>query len=427
MIAFLTGAGLLLAIAMAFLLAPLLRKGHRKAGDVSHNDVNLSVVRDQIAELDSDLAAGNLAPEQHQRARKDLEMRLLADVDQSAPLAPAKAGGPITLVLISVAVPLLAIGLYLLLGTPQATSPEAAATAGKNPHAVTPDQIEGMVAKLAARLETTPDDAQGWSMLAQSYAVMGRYPDAAKAYARLAKMMPDNAQVLADWADVSAMAQEGRFDGEPAKLTARALALDPNNVKALALAGSAAFDKQDYALAMTHWQRMQSLLPADSELAQALAGEIAQAQKMGGGVAPTPASMTTKGGTPQAQPPVSAPAAPAAAAGKPVISGKVDIDAGLKAKVANTDTVFIFVRAAEGPRMPLAALRKQVSDLPLAFSFDDAASLSQDRKISSVPKLIVLARISKSGDAIAKEGDIEVASAMLAPGAKDIKLHLGPR
>ncbi len=423
MIAFLVGAGLLLVAALALLLPPLLRKDRSKNAAISQDDVNLAVVRDQIAELDADLAARNLDPAQHEHARKELEKRLLSEVSTTAPIATAKGGGRIMVVLISVALPLIAIGLYLLLGTPQATSPEAAATAGKNPHAVTPDQIEGMVAKLAARLETTPDDAQGWSMLAQSYGVMGRYQDSEKAYARLAKLVPDNAQILADWAYVSAMAQQGRFDGAPVKIIGRALALDPNNVKALALAGSAAFDKQDYVGARTHWRRMQTLLPADSELAKALSAEILQAEKLAGGSASIPASLAAKAGAPQA--PSSSAIAPAPSGGKPIVSGTVDIDPALKTQVAATDTVFVFVRAADGSRMPLAALRKQVRDLPLPFSFDDAASLSPERKISSVPKLLVVARISKSGDAIAKPGDIEVASNALAPGAKGITLRLG--
>jgi len=426
MTAFLIGAGLLLVAALALLLPPLLRKDRSKNAAISQDDVNLAIVRDQIAELDADLAARNLDPAQHERARKELEKRLLSDVSNPAPVTATK-GGRITVVLISVALPLLGIGLYLLLGNPKATTlqnaPEAPMAATKNPHAVTPDQIEGMVAKLAARLETTPDDAQGWSMLAQSYAVMGRYQDAAKAYARLVKLVPDNAQLLADQADVLAMVQQGSFDGEPAKLVARALALDPNNVKALALAGSAAFDKQDYAGALTHWRRMQSQLPADSEMAQSLAASILEAQKLAGGSTPPRPQM----GTPTAPQKTPPPVAQAPATGKPVISGQVDIDPALKGQVAATDTVFVFVRAAEGPRMPLAALRKQVRDLPIEFSFDDAASLSADKTLSSVPKLLVLARISKSGDAIAKPGDIEVASDVLAPGAKDIKLRLVTR
>lgn len=419
MTTFLVGAGLLLAVALALLLPPLLRKERGAAAGPSQDEVNLAVVRDQLAELDSDQVAGNLSAEQHQRARQELEQRLLADVGKTAPAAATKNGGRITVIAISVLVPLLAIGLYFLLGNPQATTPEAAATAtaGANPHAVTPDQIEKMVAKLAARLENTPDDAQGWSMLAQSYAVMGRFQDAVKAYAHLAKLVPDNAQVYADWADVAAMAQQGSFDGEPAKLIARALALQADNVKALALAGAMAFDKRDYVGALTHWRRMQTLLPADSELAQSLAASIQQAQQLAGGAAP-PAMAGTKPA--QSQPANAA----QVSAGPALISGKLEIDPALKAQVADSDTVFIFVRAAEGPRMPLAALRKQVSDLPLSFSFDDAASLSADRKLSSVSKLVVAARISKSGDAIAKPGDIEAISEVLAPGAKNIKLRL---
>ncbi|HMM53495.1 MAG TPA: tetratricopeptide repeat protein [Candidatus Desulfobacillus sp.] len=286
-----------------------------------------------------------------------------------------------------------------------AQPPAAEEKPADSPHSLAPDKTADMAASLAARLAEKPDDAEGWDMLARTYASLGRFQEAADAYARLAALLPDDAQVLADRADVLAMARSS-FEGEPEKLVARALVIDPDNAKALAIAGNIAFERQDYAGASQKWQRLLAVAP-QSSMARALADRIAEAGAKGKGAPPPPP--------------------PAAAAARSVVSGRVELDPAVKDRVAPGDTVFIFVRAAEGPRAPLAARRAQVRDLPLDFVFNDADSLSPERKLSAVPAFVVVARISRSGDTAAGSGDIEAVSPPLAPGDDGVRLRLGRR
>ncbi len=299
----------------------------------------------------------------------------------------------------------LAGGAYYLF---QDAQPPAAEEKPADPsHSLAPDKTADMAASLAARLAANPGDAEGWAMLARTYGALGRFGEAADAYARLAALLPDDAQVLADRADVLAMARRS-FEGEPEKLVARALVLDPDNAKALAIAGNIAFERQDYAGASEKWQRLLAVAP-ESSMARALADRIAEAGAKGKG-APPPA-----------------PQPPAAAAARSVVSGRVELDPAVKDRVAPGETVFIFVRAAEGPHAPLAARRARVRDLPLDFAFTDADSLSPERKLSAVPAFVVVARISRSGDTAAGSDDIEAVSPPLAPGEESVRLRLGRR
>lgn len=207
---------------------------------------------------------------------------------------------PVRLAMILAAAASLAFagGLYLAVGTGPA--PAADAAVGKAPHDLTPQQTEAMATQLAGRLAKNPADAEGWDMLARTYGSLGRFAEAADAYENLARLMPDDAQVLADWADVQAMAQGRRFDGKPDGLVRRALALDPDHPKALALAGNIAFARQDYAEALGHWERMLAKVPKDSVLARSLADDIAEARAM---TAAPSAPLRSKLPPPPARPP----------------------------------------------------------------------------------------------------------------------------
>jgi cytochrome c-type biogenesis protein CcmH len=217
--------------------------------------------------------------------------------------------------------------------------------------------------------------------------------------------MPDDAQLLADYADALAMAQGRRLQGEPEKIVARALAADPNNIKALALAGTAAFDRKNYAEAVRHWERIGQLIPAGSEFADSLQASIAEARELGG---------------------IRAPQAKAAVAANRSgsVSGIAKLAPGLAGKVAPTDTVFIFARAAEGPRMPLAILRKRARELPVSFELDDSMAMSPQMKLSSFTHVVVGARVSKSANATPQPGDLQGLSAPIKVGARGIAVTI---
>lgn len=386
-------AAVFAAGALAYVLRPLLRR--TGAQEVKRSDANVAIYKDQLRELDAELAAGTLTPEDHSRARLELEQRLLEDVP-AVEVERAAAGGRRAALVVGIAVPVLAVAVYFTTGAPGALSPR--------PHEVEPtaEQINGMVARLAAKLRENPDDVDGWKLLGRSYMVMGRFPEAVAAYAKAAEKAPRDAQLLADFADALAMTRGEKLAGEPEQLVLRALQVDPNNLKALALAGTAAYERQDFAKAAELWGRMLPLVPADSEDARMISGNVEEAKKLagiGGGEKPV-----------------------VAAKAHPGVRGTVTLSAEMKQQAKADDMVFVFARAAEGPPMPLAVMRAKAGDLPLTFALNDSMAMAQGLKVSAFPKIVVTARVSKSGSAKPAPGDLQGASAPVANDATGVKV-----
>jgi cytochrome c-type biogenesis protein CcmH len=277
-------------------------------------------------------------------------------------------------------------------------------------------QIEAMVDKLAQRLKDKPDDATGWLMLGRSYTVLGRIDDALPAYAKSVALRGDDATALADYADALATKNGGQATPDSDALVARALAAQPRHLKALALAGTSAFEHADYAGAVRHWEKMAQVLPPDSPDAPRLQASLAEARKRGG-IAPPPAMASASAAAPTATD-------AATAAADASVSGTVTLAPALAAKASPTDTVFIFARAAQGPRMPLAVLRAQVKDLPISYKLDDSMAMAPTAKLSGAAQVIVGARISKSGNAIPQPGDLAGESAPVAPGARGVSITI---
>ena len=396
------------ALAAALLLLALwmvlgaLRRPPPPAAAPSASQSNLQLLKAQLQQLDQDLAQGSLDAAMHRSARAEIERRVLDE--ESVAAAPDRAGSPrATMLLLLVALPLLVLGLYAFIGNPAALSPQARAMPGEP----TPQQVEAMVAQLAERMEQRPPgnvaDTEGWVMLGRSYAVMQRYPEAGRAFARALQLQPNDAQILVDQADVLAMQQGGRLDGEPLRLIEQALQHNPANLKALALAGTAAYERKDYDGAIRYWSRARAAAAtADSEFTRSLERSIADARAAGGHA------------------PAAAAAAPAAASTS--IGGRVSLAPALAARVAPSDTLFVFARAAEGPRMPLAILKRSAAELPLDFVLDDSMAMTPELKLSNFDNVVLSARISKSGEALPQSGDLEGQSAPLAGRKRGIEL-----
>ena len=220
MTVFLIVACLLTATALLFVLVPLMRKEAVTHPHALRDEVNLMVLRDQMSELDADLAAGTIDATAYQNSRQEIERRVVEDVQPGAALSAASSKRPMAW-LVGLALPVLATAMYFTLGAPGGL--DATQVAPKNAaHEVTTEQIENMVAALSERLKTAPGDAEGWGMLARSYNALGRYGQAVDAYAHLVKLVPDNAEVLADYADILAMSRDKSLLGEPEKLVTRA-------------------------------------------------------------------------------------------------------------------------------------------------------------------------------------------------------------
>ncbi|MGE5493578.1 MAG: tetratricopeptide repeat protein, partial [Actinomycetota bacterium] len=307
--------------------------------------------------------------------------------------------------------------LYLFLGTPGALTGKTPATAQNGGHSVDAQQIAAMVEGLAAKLQENPNDGEGWLMLGRSYGAMGRFPEAVVAYGRAIDLLPPDAQVLADFADVVAMAQGRNLQGQPEQIVRRALQVDPNNIKALALAGTIAFQKQNYPAAIGEWRKILTLVPEDSTVAAGIQGSIRDAENRMAVVAKTGGSLTPAAA--QADGPAAAPAN--------AVGGTVSLDASLAGAVSPGDTVFVFARAVDGPKIPLAMMKKTVADLPLRFTLDDSMAMAPNFRLSQYPKVVVGARVSKSGDAMPRPGDLEGLSATVSPGAGNVRIVINKK
>jgi cytochrome c-type biogenesis protein CcmH len=389
-------------------------------------NARIEELKRQLRQLDELAAAGTLPVDQAGAARAKLEQELVSLVMKSGepvatPTAAAAPAGPMArpsrrlVAGLSVFVLAVAAAGYAVYGTPGAwrgvpvaQSEEEAGAAG---HGGAAEQIAAMVTKLEQRMKDQPDDAEGWSMLGRSYSAMGRYPEAVTAFKRVSALKPKDAQALADQADAVAMAAGRKLAGEPAQLIARALELDPKNLKALALAGTIAFDANDYAKAAQLWTTAVAVAEPGSELERNLQSGVAEARSRAG-MPPAPVAAA------------SAPAATPAAAAGATLAGQVQIAAALKAKASPEDTLFVFARAVDGPRVPLAILRKQVKDLPLTFTLDDSMAMNPAMRLSTATQVIVGARVSKSGNAIAQPGDLQGFSKAVAVGASGLKIEI---
>lgn len=397
-------SAVLICAALLFLLPPLVR-GHAPLRP-DRDDENARLYRDQLAELDRELAAGVLREEQHREAKLEIERRLLEDVGTPANALPAAATREPRWVSVAVAaaIPVIAVSFYLWVGNPGALDPQARA-APEADHPVTPEQIAALVERLAERLKQTPDDLEGWTMLARSYNMLGRFEQSAQAYAHLVKLRPDDADLLADYADVLGMARGRSLEGEPYDIVKHALKANPNHIKSLALAGSAEFEFKHYAAAAAYWERILPLVGADSEYGRSIQASIEDARNLGkvpaGSVAKAPAARDAK--TP--------------AAADAAITGTVKLAPALASQVAPGDTLFVFARAAEGGRMPLAIVRAKAGDLPYEFRLDDSQAMTPEARLSGQARVVVSARISKSGNATVQPGDLQGASPPVAPGA----------
>lgn len=415
MLTFWSLAVLLVAATLALLLLPLLRARRARAAPDA-DAAALAVYRDQKYALDAELADGAIGAEEHEAAVAELSRRLAEDVGparEPAPPTPPLRRAWLIGVALLVLIPAAAAVLYARLGNPEAIS--GASSAGEpNAHEMSDPQILAMVDSLAQRLKTRPGDAEGWVLLARSYQTLGRFSEAADAYAHADTLIPNNPALLADYADALAMAQGRKLAGQPAALAARALSVDPNHKKALALAATAALEARDVDAALAYWRRLLAQFPEGSDDAKQIMAIVAEVESAKNGLKAPP---------PAAQERPRSPAATVPAAGA-TIAGRVDLSPALASKVALTDTVFIFARAVEGSRMPLAVLRIPARELPKDFRLDDSMGMAPGVKLSAAPAVIVEARISKSGNALPQAGDLSGKSAPVKPGASGIKITI---
>lgn len=383
----------LVVATLAVLVVPLLRSAPALTRP-GESDAATAIYRDQSRQLDEDVAAGVISADERERAHEEIVARLGDEL--AVPPAPSPTASPraawIAAIVIVALLPATALLAYLVLGNSQALDAGIARQRASEP------EIVAMVEKLAERMKAQPDDPKGWLLLGRSMGALQRFRESADAYAQAAARLPNDADVLADWADAQAMAQGRTLAGKPTELIGRALAIDPKHPKALALAASAAMERRDDATAIRHWNALLATLPPDSEQARDVRETIAQ---LGGKAAATPP-----------------PQAPVAASGR--TSGSVVVAPALASRVPPQATLFVFARAVQGSRMPLAVIRKSAGELPLQFVLDDSLAMAPGATLSSAREVVIEARVSASGTAAPTSGDLAGESGPVTPGASGI-------
>jgi cytochrome c-type biogenesis protein CcmH len=395
--------------ALGFVAWPLLRRRPAVAGP----DPALQAKRDALEQA---RRAGALTA-------KEVRAKLAAL--EAAPAAPRDSRVlPIGL---AVLLPLAALLLYRGIGEPRALDPvwQGAVAAASGAGAATdaaapPPDMDRAVAGLAERLKNEPDDLEGWMLLGRAYKTMERFEPAREALANASRLAPDNPDVMIEYAEAQVLASPTRrFTGEPLALLQRAVKAQPQSQRGLWLLGIASYQENDFAAAATTWEQLLAVLPPDAEPRAQLLERIADARQQAG-MPPLPeaAAAATAGTataqTPQASPDASPPTPAAATTAGPRLTVTVDISPELKARVGASDVLFVFARAAQGPRMPLAIQRLPATSLPVTVTLDDSTSMMPAMKLSLMPQVVVGARISKSGQATPQPGDFETLSAPIA-------------
>ncbi|AGA90144.1 cytochrome c-type biogenesis protein CcmI [Thioflavicoccus mobilis 8321] len=406
-------AGGLTALALMFVVPPLLTRREIATG-ADQDALNLDLFRQQLAELDSDLAAGNLDQAQYEAARHDLERELLADVQVDAPRSKGwRDGGRWMAIVLAVLVPAGAIGLYLQLGeadiiprleTAASQTRESGGHAGGDLAS-----MKALVERLATRMEANPADIDGWLMLGRSYYAIERPDRALEAFQKAYELAPEDPETLLALAQGIAAVNEGSLAGRPAELIEKALAADPESLGGRWLNGMLAFQQQRYEAAAAIWEGVLPQLDPKGGDAAELRQFIAEAHRRAETPAPATATTSEESSTGAN---VAATAAPDATDARLEVT--VRLDDALRGQVSPDDALFVYAKAAIGPGMPLAVVRAKAGDLPLTVTLDDSLAMTPDLPLSSVAEVVVGARITKSGEAMPQSGDLEGESGPVA-------------
>jgi len=396
---FLIPAFLLLVLVLVLLLRPFIFPAKRKA--TSRRQMNAVIYREELDKLEAEHTAGIISSTDYEIAHAEMRQRLFQDTieedDQEVAGSTKK-----TAIGLSIFIVLLSSALYFSLG-------DVVRIAQKNAEKpVTQEGVEKMVAEFAIKMEKDPSNLKGWAMLARSYRILGRNDDAAKAYARAGNFIDTDPQLLADYADVLATNANGSFVGKPLQLINQALKLDPNNLMALWLSGTASYNANNYKAAVQTWEKLAKQIPPDTDEARAIQGSIAEARTKGGLTASAPMSD-----------PTSAPA-PIASSGKG-ISGKLELSADLKSKIKPGDIVMVIARKPGEP-MPVAVLKVPASDFPMNFTLNDSLAMNPSAPISQLTEASVEVRISRTGMAKPEVGDLISSIQTIKVGATNIRL-----
>ncbi|MCW9012150.1 MAG: c-type cytochrome biogenesis protein CcmI [Gammaproteobacteria bacterium] len=403
MLAFVTASIALVFLALLFIVPSLLKKSHLQSD--SFDAYNTQIARDQLRELKLDLQNGLMSQDDFEVARQELETNLALDlsVSNQDQQVGEKSAIPAALFLL-VAIPVFSVLIYLQLGQPQAIDHQQVQQLAEDKAPAM--SMEQAVVKLEQRLQSEPENAEGWFMLARTYMTMNRYSDAVGAFEKTIELVGEEANLLIRYADALAMTNQGELQGKPREAIEKALQLDPENQQALWFAGIAAMEASEHKLALERFLILQPMLMSSPENLQQLHNLIARVEK----------NLTDD----EIEDVASQMPAPQAATSTAEIQVSVSLDEAIKDQVSASDVVFVYAKAMNGPPMPLAAAKQSVADLPFTVKLNDAMAMMPSMKLSAFDAVIVGAKISKSGSAGSLAGDLygEVSGVEVKAGQK---------
>ena len=396
---------LLLVLCVAGVVLWVLLRQRAVPTSASQANANANVYRAQIKDLDREHESGHISEEEWKVSRDELSLRLLEDTSTAdEPVAKKESPALWTAVILAVALPVSAVGLYMWVGEPEALNPMAL----KSPDQVDQKDLAKMAQTLADKLQSQPENLQGWVMLGRTYRTLENFDAALRAYDTALKLSADDDLQL-ERIEVIAMQRQGNFDGEPWRVIREILQKDPQHFGALLTAGSASYAEGKYADALKYWEQARKPLEANHPDLAGLENAIATVRdKMG-------------------LPPKAASAGPSgpAAASTLNVSGQISLSAALKAKASPNDAVFVYATPANGDRMPLAIMKTTVSQLPMNFTLDDSMVMTPERKLSTAGEVFIKVRVSKSGNAMPQSGDLMGASeGPVKVGSKGLKIEI---
>ncbi len=385
----------MIVVAFALILPPLLRKNFQADQESIQNEHNLAIGREYLQELNKDLSSGRIDQAQFEQARSELELELSQVIlaaskitnENDSQSRPNNIG---LIFLLMIGLPIIAIGVYLQTGSLTALDVELQKTEQALSEQ-SPD-IETMIAALAERLESDPSDGEGWVMLGKSYLVMNRFGEAREAFSKAHKIFGNNVALLADYADAIGRGNSGDLTGDAKSLIVSALDVDPDYPKLRWLAGMLAYQEQEYEKVAEFLQPILMQTKPGSAVHESMKRLIVEAQSQS-------QSEELPAKTPEES-----------VQSKISLQVEVSLAGKLNDQVDAEDTVFVFAKAVQGPPIPLAVAKLKASELPTTITLDDSMAMRPDLKISAHQRVTISARISKSGNAIAARGDLEAES-----------------
>ena len=390
----------LVAVTLVLLLRPLLSRRLPTSSGASR-DANLAIHRERLLELDTEERAGRITAEEKVIAREEIERELLDDLDDSASATGNRAPARRTALTVALALPVLGFVIYFYLGAWHSLV-ETPVEGARN-------ESSALLESLEAAVRANPRDAEGWVRLGRAALALERYHQGFQAFAEAHRLAGDHPDILADYAESEALLSGYRFVGSPAERLERALELDPRHAKSLWLAGFAALQDARPDLALERWETLLALAETGSEQARMLEALIARTREETGTPQQETAQENDQTGT--------------------VLVVTVRLDERFRGDLDGSETLFVYARAARGPSAPLAARRESARTLPVTLRLDDSMSMLQGQTLSGAERIVVGARVSRSGDARAGSGDIQAMSDPIAvrPGVTSVEVVLNDR